>query len=137
MFVDKSGILELPLRMVVTIVIGGVALATILSFILQPCLFPSDLQVSWQPSVIESDMEEKISVEVKNSRGNPISGATVLISGLGTASVNKTNAHGKTTLYIKATLPQYRKEGYLNIRVTVGGCYKKFYQENAIKVVMW
>ena len=132
---DNRGVLELPLRMVVTLVIGSAALIIILSFILQPCLFPKSLQVSWHPSIIESDVEKEIIISVYDPKGKPVSGATVMISGLGTVGVNKTNGEGEASISIRASLPEYRSEGYLNLRVKVNRCYEDFYQENAIKVV--
>lgn len=132
---NEKGVLELPLRMVVTLIIGSAALIIILSFIFQSCLFPKSLQVSWHPSIIESDVEKEIIISVYDSKGKPVSGATVMISGLGTVGVNKTNGKGKTSINIRASLPEYRNEGYLNLRVKVNGCYEDFYQENAIKVV--
>ena len=127
--------LDLPLRMVVTVIMGGAALVIVLSFLFQPCLFPKELQVCWEPPVIYEGREEEINVTVKNEKGMPVSKATVMISGLNITKVGETDANGSVKIYIKAFLQKYRNEGYLDLYIKAGSCYKKFCQENAIKVV--
>ncbi|HDN51240.1 MAG TPA: hypothetical protein ENG06_05650 [Thermoplasmatales archaeon] len=135
MICDERGVLDLPLRLLVTLVVGAAALSIILYYIFTPCWFPEHLQVQWHPLVINADEEEKIVITVMDSHGNPVSRASVIVSGLGNASSNKTINNGTATLEIQCSLPSYRNEGYLDISVHAPGCYEKFFQENAIKVV--
>lgn len=132
---DERGVLDLPLRLLVTLVVGAAALSIILYYIFTPCWFPEHLQVHWHPLIINAGEEETIVVTVMDSHGNPISRASVILSGLGNASSNKTVDDGTATMVISCSLPSYRNEGYLDISVDAPGCYEKFFRENAIKVV--
>lgn len=132
---NSKGVIELPLRLIVTIVIGGVALTTVLAFLFSPCLFKKDLQVCWDTYKIKADEETTITVSVLDEKGKPVRGATVLLKGLGNATVNQTNETGRVELTIKVTLPEERHEGYLELIVDAGNCYEKFREEEAIKVV--
>ncbi len=132
---NSKGVIELPLRLIVTIVIGGVALTAVLAFLFSPCLFKKDLQVYWDTYKINAGEETTITVSVLNEKGKPVRGATVLLKGLGNATVNQTNETGKAELTIKVTLPEKRHEGYLELIVDAGNCYEKFIEEEAIKVV--
>jgi len=129
----KEGILELPLKMVVSIVIGGVALSTVLYFLSTQCIYPKELDVQWNPLVIENEKINEIQIRVR-SDGKAVEGANVVISGLGNAASGKTNENGEATLYFTPHM-KGRNEGYVDIYVNAGRCYKKFHQENAIKVV--
>jgi len=132
---DERGVLDLPLRLLVTLVVGAAALSAILYYLSAPCWFPEHLQVEWNPQIINAEEESRINIKVMDSHGNPVSRASVIISGLGNAGSNKTGEDGTTTILISCSLPSYRNEGYLDISVNAPGCYEKFFQENAIKVV--
>lgn len=134
---NRKGVIELPLRLLITVVIGGIALTTVLAFIFSPCLFKKDLQVCWDKHKINADEEEAITITVLNEKGKPVKGATVLIKGLGNASVGETNETGKVTLYINISKDALgaRNEGYLELVVDAGNCYRKFKEEAAIKVI--
>jgi len=130
---DNRAVLGLPLRMVVSIIVGGAALATVLYFLSSSCIFPKELDVEWKPIVIENEKRNEIKVSVY-ADGKAVGGAEVVIHGLGNASYGKTDGNGEITLYFTPHM-KGRNEGYVEIRVTAGGCYKRFVEENAIKVV--
>lgn len=132
---DKRGVEDLPMRMVVTLIVGAAALAVIVVAVSKPCIFPKTLMVEPTTNVVTEGTHVPIHITVKDDRGRPIKGATVTVSGLGTGASNATDTNGKTTLYLDLDLPEYRNEGYLDIEVFAPGCYEKFYQEDAIKVV--
>jgi len=137
LFKDKKGVIDLPMRLMVTLIIGGAVLGMIVYYISSNCWIKENLQVNWYPSVITlSENIDTYSVEivVKDEKGNPIQNAFVTITGLGYAS-GKTDNKGNTKLDLTIELPEYRNEGYLDLEVRAGDCYKKFYQEDAIKVV--
>jgi len=131
---NEKATLGLPLRMIVSIIVGGAALSTILYYIGSSCFYPEELQVNWQPSYIENGKDSVIIVEVK-AKGHAIKDARVLIKGLGNAAYGETNESGIVMLHFTPHMPNYENEDYLSIEVKSNGCYKKFYQENAIKVV--
>ncbi len=133
----SKGVIELPLRLLITLIIGGIALATVLAYMFSPCLFKKNLQVCWDKYKINAGEKAAISVTVLNDKGNPIKGATVLIKGFGNATVDKTDKKGGVTLYIKISKDALgdRNEGYLELVVDAGNCYRKFKEEEAIKVI--
>ena len=131
---DEGGVLELPMRMAVTLVIGGAVLGAIVYYVSSNCWNPESIQVSWNPEVL-SEGSNDVEVTVNNEHGNPIKDAIVTISGLGDADSNKTGGNGKATLHISPQLGIYRNEGYLDMEVKVSGCYRDFFQHDAIKVV--
>jgi len=131
---DKKAVTELPMRMVVTLVIGGVALGSVTYYLTSNCWSPENIQVSWSPEVL-NEGSNTLEVKVADGHGKPIKNAIVTVVGLGTASSNKTGSNGEVRLHINPILPKYRNEGYLSIQVKAGGCYRDFTQSDAIKVV--
>lgn len=133
----ERGAIDLPFRLVVTTVIGGIILGLIGYYISTTCLLMKEMQVIWKPSVVEINGKNgscKIEVEVKDENGNPIKNAVVTITGLGGADSGITGKNGSVSLNISLVMEE-RREGYLNIRVMHDKCYKDFYEENAIKVI--
>ncbi len=127
---DDRGVFGIPLRLLISIVMGGMALAIILQlFYYRPA---ESLDVSWDKDVysIDSDGYVTIKVFVKGSEKN-LSNAQVVISGLKDIASNITN-DGKTILKLKPKIDD--SEGYLSIEVRVKG-YQKFFEKDAIKVV--
>ena len=137
---DKHGVVGLPMRLTVSIVIGTVALFTIISFIMNPCLFPSKMMVSVYPltNTISGDdpfpLNPPITVYVNTSDGHPIAGATVLIKGLNGAGSGSTDENGKSVILITVTLESGLHEGYLDVSVKAL-CHESFSQDDMIKIV--
>lgn len=134
---DRRGVIELPFRLVVTTVIGGVVLGLIGYYISTNCLLMKEMQVIWKPSVVEIKGENgscEIEIEVRDENKNPIKNAVVTVTGLGGADSGITGKNGSVLLNLSLAL-ENRREGYLNIRVTYNKCYRDFYEENAIKVI--
>ena len=48
---DKNAVIGLPMRLTVSLIIGALALLFILSYILDPCLFPGKMVVTVNPMV--------------------------------------------------------------------------------------
>jgi len=137
---DKQGVVGLPMRLTVSIIIGTVALFTIISFIMNPCLFPSKMVVSVYPltNTILGDgsfsLNPPITVYVNSSDGHPIAGANVLIKGLGGAGSGSTDEHGKCVILITVTLESGLHEGYLDLSVKAP-CHESFSQDDMVKIV--
>jgi len=135
---NDNAVIGLPMRLTVSIIIGIAALVTIMAFILNPCLFPSKMAVSINPmvnTITTGDSETFfLSVNVTDDEGFPISGANVMIKGLGGAGSNNTDIHGRTTIETTAWLQSGQNEGYLDITVKCG-CFETFSQTSMIKVV--
>lgn len=134
LFHDPRGVLGLPMRMVVALIVGGAALGAITYFMMNHCWTPEQLDVSWQPNVVEAG-HASITITVNDADGDPVNDASIAVTGLGGAGSNKTNNEGKAEITINTRIPDSRKEGYLDITVKASGCYKDYHQNSAIKVV--
>ena len=135
---NVHAVLGLPLRVTVSLIIGTVALAAILSYILNPCLFPERLIVSVNPMIttISDDVSTNASfvVHVNDSKSHPIVGARVIIKGLGGACCCFTDKKGTANLVLQVHLDPGIYEGYLSLSV-YAACHEPFDQLEIIKIV--
>ena len=135
---DEQGVLGLPLRLTVSLIIGIVALAAILSFIMNPCLLPKTMAISVNPMVgvlsNESPVELTFTVFVNDSTGHAVNGASVLIKGLGGAGSNFTDNQGKAIVYIQVSIEKGSIEGYLAV-IIKSSCYCTYSQSDLIKII--
>ncbi|MBN2066286.1 MAG: hypothetical protein JW771_05720 [Candidatus Thermoplasmatota archaeon] len=135
-YIDEKAIMGLPMRVTVSLIIGSVALAAILSYILNPCLFPTRMVVSVTPLVhtIGEETSINITVSVIDSNGHPINDATIRIKGLGGGGINITNASGISVVSLNVSLEKGQYEGYLDIMVKAA-CHESFVQDDMIKII--
>ena len=130
---DSRGMEDLPLRIVVTIIVGAVALTAVVGYTLSSFPHHKTLEVSVNTMEIEEGLGQRIEVTV-TSRGNPIKGANVLCTGCGGAASGKTDENGKAILYMDIFLPQNgRYEDFLDLAVKAKG-YEEFNEKDYIKV---
>jgi len=130
---DPRGIEDLPLRIVVTIIVGAVALTAVVGYTLSSFPHHKTLEVSVDKMEIEEGLGQRIEVTV-TSQGNPIKGANILCTGCGGAASGKTDENGKAILYMDIFLPQNgRYEDFLDLTVKAKG-YEEFNEEDYIKV---
>jgi len=136
--VNDHAVLGLPMRLTVSLVIGTVALIAILSYILNPCLFPQRMIVSVSPimTTLQGSEPENVSfiVFVNDTTGHPLSGAVVIIKGLGGAGSGFSNKTGKAVIQIQVQLKDGIYEGYLDISVKAP-CHMPVEHQEMIKVV--
>lgn len=135
---NDHAVLGLPMRLTVSLFIGTVALIAILSYILNPCLFPGNMIISVQPIVTTISGSEPENVTftlyVNETDGHPLSGATVLIKGLGGAGADITDNNGRVVLQIQVQLEEGTDEGYLDVSVKAA-CHESFEHQDMIKIV--
>jgi len=126
------------MRLTVSLVIGAVALVAILSFILNPCLFPNKMIISIKPMVnIISDSDPvnlTITVFVNETDEYPIVNANVIIKGLGGIGYGVTDQNGKTIIQITVKLENGVNEDYLDVSIKAP-CHETFSQQDMIKIV--
>jgi hypothetical protein len=131
-------VLGLPMRLTVSIIIGSIVLLSILTVMLNPCLFPKPLLVSISPqlTMIQALEPENISyiIFVNDSKGIPVSGAVVIIKGLGGAGTGFSDDRGRAILSLQVQLEQGTVEGYLDVSVKAP-CYISFEGQDVLKVV--
>ena len=135
---NDHAVLGLPLRVTVSLIIGMIALGVILSYILNPCLFPERLIVTVTP-MITTISENEIAntsflVHVNDSKGHPISGAKVIIKGLGGGCCSLTDNKGRATVVLQVHLDPGIHEGYLGVTVDAP-CHQSFEQNDLIKII--
>lgn len=135
---DEEAVIGLPMRLTVSIVIGSIVLLSILSLMFNPCLFPKPLLVSISPQLttIQGLEPENISflVFVNDTEGIPISGAVVIIKGLGGAGMGFSDDRGSAVISLQVQLVQGTVEGYLDVSVKAP-CHVSFEGLDFLKVV--
>jgi undecaprenyl pyrophosphate phosphatase UppP len=117
---NKSAVVDLPMRLVIAIIIGTVSLTTILAYITQPCILPSNMIVSVEPLVIltnESNNKTLINLYIRDENNIPIKDAIII-----------------SIININLSMPQGINEGYLDVLVKAN-CYEKINNERMIKIV--
>ncbi|PNX54248.1 MAG: hypothetical protein BV458_00075 [Thermoplasmata archaeon M9B2D] len=135
---NKHAVLGLPLRLTVSLIIGTIVLISILSYVLNPCLFPQRMIVSVTPMITTlsgSDPENvTFIVFVNDSKGHIICNASVIVEGLGGAGSGFSDETGRATVHMQIQLQDGFYEGYLDILVKAP-CYESFEHQDIIKVV--
>lgn len=135
---NQDAVLGLPLRITVSIIIGAVALGAILSYILNPCLFPERVVVSVSPMMITISGDQAVNatflVHVNDTKNHPVRDARVILKGLGGAGYGYTDNQGKITLVVQVHLDPGIHEGYLSLSVSAP-CHESIEQFDFIKIV--
>jgi len=119
---NENAVIGMPMRLTVSIIIGAVALIAILSFIVNPCLFPSKMIVSVDSMINEipagnTSADFNITVSVSEVDGHPIRNANVIIKGLEGIGSGYTDGNGETTIQVSVGLEDGQYEGYLDVSV--------------------
>lgn len=135
---NEKAVLGLPMRLTVSLVIGAVALAAILSYILNPCIFPDKMIISIKPMVNvisgSDPVDLDITVFVNETNGYPIVNANVVVKGAGGIGSGVTDNDGKIVIHITVKLEDGINEDYLDVSVKAA-CRETFSQQSTIKIV--
>ncbi len=135
---NEKAVLGLPMRLTVSLIIGTVALVAILSYVMNPCLFPDRMIVSVNPMVNtvsgNNSTDINITIYVNETNGYPIKNANVIIKGLTGIGANHTDENGKTIIQITVKLENGVSEGYLDVSVKAA-CHETFSQQDMIKIL--
>ena len=146
---DERGVEGLPVRLIVVLVIGVIALAAMVAamngFKPQKTLTATITEVnSKQGNLLRVQSSNEGSenktwsctVMVADDKGNPVSGASVIIHGMGGAWSDVTNDGGKA--FVENTnmieLNANQDSGYLTMEVSAPGYYT-YKNENALAVI--
>ncbi|MDG6229591.1 MAG: hypothetical protein QCH96_06465 [Candidatus Thermoplasmatota archaeon] len=117
---DRNAVIDLPMRLIVSVIIGTIALSTIIAVIVQPCLFPRSLSISIDPlthTINDTSSNISFQVHVIDDSGHPVSHATVIIKGLDTIKSNVTDDSGDTLLILSMRFPEGISEMFLDVIV--------------------
>jgi len=138
---DERGIEGLPIRLVVTLVVGVAGLSVMLNMLSGLSgLGVTELDTHPAPEVTGPG-EQTVKVRVVGSDGRAVSNATVLARGdtarLDGVAVARTNASGVATLDLAPSLPPNRGDGTLRLEVKppAGGRYADRRENTAVLVV--
>ncbi|UPW02270.1 carboxypeptidase regulatory-like domain-containing protein [Halorussus gelatinilyticus] len=118
---DERAIEGLPIRLVIALVVGVASLGVMMNMLSGlGGLTVTELDAAPAPDVIGPG-EQKVTVTVVDPEGNPVSDATVVVSG-GTASLDgvktaTTDENGNATLSVDPTLAPNQREGTLDVRI--------------------
>ena len=135
---NEKAVLGLPMRLTVSLVIGTVALVAILSYVMNPCLFPDRMIVSVSPmvNIVSGNQPTNINITiyVNETNGYPIKDVNVIIKGLTGIGVNHTDENGKTIIQLTVKLESGVNEGYLDVSAKSAG-HETFSQQDMIKIL--
>jgi hypothetical protein len=135
---NNYAVLGLPLRLTVSLILGTLVLFAILSYILNPCLFPHQIIVSVTPqvTVVNGSDPQNVSfiVFVNETNGHPLNNASILIKGLGGAAAGFSDKTGRSIITLQVQLEQGLCEGYLDI-IVKAPCHVPFECQAIAKVV--
>ena len=118
---DERAIEGLPVRLVVSLVVGAACLSVMLNMVQGVgTLAVSELDVQPTPEVVEPG-EQELTLTVVDSEGEPVSGATVVVTG-GSAALDgvataRSGPAGNATVTIEPSLGQNQAEGTLSVEV--------------------
>ncbi|HER45416.1 MAG TPA: hypothetical protein ENO12_01200 [Thermoplasmatales archaeon] len=135
---NNHAVLGLPLRLTVSLIIGTIVLVSILSSVLNPCLFPQRMIVSVTPMIttLSGSSPENVTfiVFVNDTKGHTICNASVIVKGLGGAGSGFSDEAGRAIVHMQVQLQDGFYEGYLDILVKAP-CYEPFEHQDIIKVI--
>ncbi|AEN04712.1 Ig-like domain-containing protein [Halolamina sp.] len=118
---DERAIEGLPVRLVVSLVVGAACLSVMLNMVQGVgTLAVTELDVQPTPEVVETG-EQELTLTVVDADGEPVSGATVVVksgsAGLDGVATGKSGGDGNATVRVDPTLGENQEEGTLVIDV--------------------
>lgn len=135
---NEYAVLGLPMRLTVSLIIGTIVLVSVLSYLLNPCLFPQRMVVKVTPMIttLSGETLENISfiVQVNDIKAHPIQDASIIIKGLGGAGSGFSDTDGKAIIQLQVSLEEGLYEGFLDIAVKAM-CHIPYVHQGMIKIV--
>lgn len=143
--------MDLPIKMAVLTVVGVAGLAALLSA-LPSCTVPAPLAAEVVSvdgragDLLHGSRPAQIAIRV-TAKGGPVRDATVVLSGAGVAgpgaaAINRSDRAGNATLLLDP-LPVWarlvaegQEEGYLKLSASAPGCYQRFENDYALRLVL-
>jgi hypothetical protein len=145
--------MELPINIVVMLVVGMVALATLISIMPTPTkdmsVFVESTALNGGNSVkgnsiivsastAENPFAITAVVKITDSDGNPVRNANVILRGLGGAASNTTDANGGTFLTTpenaRVRLDPNQNEGTMDLKIVADGFYD-YEKKDAVMII--
>lgn len=117
---DNAAIIDLPLYLLITIIIGLIALGSIFSMMVLPTFFTPKPIVTATPlitTINHSNETIHYHIHIISEDHHPIANAHVIIKNTNTIATNTTNTSGQTTIPIQPTIPPGLHETYFDVIV--------------------
>ncbi len=131
---NNKAVIDMPLRLTVTIIIGTIALLAILGYMSTFSYLSEEIIVEVDTYTAQLKSNNSFQITVTDAKGNPLPGSLVIIKGLEQLSSNTTDATGRTTLEVCCSLNATQSQGYLDMIVKPPDGYKDYLQEKIIKI---
>ena len=134
---NNDGVIDLPIRLLVSIIIGTFSLAVILTFIFQQTIVPQHMVISISPlicSVNDTHHHPSFSITVSDENGQGIANAQVILKGSDIIDAGITNQLGETKLSLNMSTENYMYESYIDVMVKHPK-YTDFFQGDMIKII--
>ncbi len=134
---NESAVIDLPMKLLVSLIIGTISLTVILSFLFQPVLFEKEVIVSVNPTVAvvnETSDETLFTVTVSDENAHYISNAQVIFHGDHFIQSNMTDKKGQTTIRVNTTTSSRQYETFADVKVKASG-YHPFFGKDLVKIV--
>lgn len=135
---DDSSVVDIPMYLVVTLIIGLVVLASILSMIFLPSLTTETPLVFVEPllsSINTSTGSIQYHVRVTTPTHQPMVDAHVIIKNQQSIATNSTNESGQTIVSIQVRIPQGLQETYFDV-IVKSNRYQTLTNTNMLKVIL-
>jgi len=135
---QTEAVIDLPMYLVVTIIIGIIALGSVLSIMVLPSFYTINPIVTVDPLIASVDNStDTITyyVQVNTQDDQPIGDAHVIIKHSSTIKANTTNSSGQTTITIQPKIPHGLHETYLDVTVKASG-YPTITNTKMLKVIL-
>lgn len=135
---ENSAVIDMPMKLMISLIIGSLTLATIIGFITQSSILPASLYVTIQPTmstINDSTNTSFFHIMVKDSSDQqPIHQGLVTIKGHETIAYNYTNKTGKCIIPVTIHLEDGINELFLDVQVKASG-YDPCINENMIRII--
>lgn len=135
---DDDSVVDVPMYLVITLIIGSVALASILSMIFMPSFTTETPLVFVEPllsSINTTNGSVQYHVRVTSPTHQPMVNAHVIIKNQQSIATNSTNESGETIVKIQVTIPQGLQETYFDV-IVKSPRYQILTNTNMLKVIL-
>jgi hypothetical protein len=134
---NNEAIVDLPMRLLVSLIIATISISAIFAFMFQYSLFPPEMIISVSPVIVsinETNHTPEFSVLITNPEGQGIAHAQVIFKTDECIRMEMTNEHGKAFLSMNLSCHNDIDESFIDVMIKHPR-YLPFNQEKMIKII--
>lgn len=131
---NRQAVIDMPLRLTVTIVIGTLVLLAILSYMNNTTLIAEDIIVEIDTYSVAYQDNNSFQITVTDTQHQALSDCLVIIKGLGQITSNRTDTNGVATIQVSCNLNATQQQGYLDVIVKPPDGFNEYQQNELIKI---